>query len=432
MANGRQAAVSGRKAECDLRVTIQVGAAFLVAVALAGHLLGNLLGQEVSDTAAENERVSSQLAASEPLPPLTREVLDESLALGRRFLLASQLPSGLFRYRVDCLTGETLPEQSAVRQAGALWGLALLHHDQPTDETRAAVLRGLDYFIAHSHCSDAGARWLQYPGQDEGETGAIALVTLTLIDFLRVEPADAHAVHRQHLAEFLQFLLTLERSDGQFYRRYLVRSGEGWGRPSPYYDGEVLLALVKAARYLAHDELRPVALRAGEVMFEAWARQALQTGSDDPLTKGFFQWGCMAYAEMQEAAWPGSESAAGHAVALAQWMLDVHRPLERRGNTGYALEGVISAYAVAAAIGDQAAQAKFRDVAERVLARLVTWQVGHAQANAFLQSHAPIDAQFVGGVMPAADDPRLRIDTTQHQMHAVILARRYLFPPVGE
>ena len=151
MANGRQAAVSGRKAECDLRVTIQVGAAFLVAVALAGHLLGNLLGQEVSDTAAENERVSSQLAASEPLPPLTREVLDESLTLGRRFLLASQLPSGLFRYRVDCLTGETLPEQSAVRQAGALWGLALLHHDQPTDETRAAVLRGLDYFIDHSH-----------------------------------------------------------------------------------------------------------------------------------------------------------------------------------------------------------------------------------------------------------------------------------------
>jgi hypothetical protein len=109
-------------------------------------------------------------------------------------------------------------------------------------------------------------------------------------------------------------------------------------------------------------------------------------------------------------------------------MLDVHRPLERRGNTGYAMEGVISAYAVAAAIGDRAAQAKFREVAEKVLARLVTWQIGHPRANAFLQSHGAPDPQFVGGVLGAADDPRLRIDTTQHQMHAVILARRYLYP----
>ena len=30
--------------------------------------------------------------------------------------------------------------------------------------------------------------------------------------------------------------------------------------------------------------------------------------------------------------------------------------------------------------------------------------------------------------MNACDDPELRIDVTQHQMHAVILARRYLWP----
>jgi UDP-N-acetylmuramoyl-tripeptide--D-alanyl-D-alanine ligase len=227
----------------------------------------------------------------------------------------------------------------------------------------------------------------------------------------------------------LQFLLSLERPDGQFYRRYLVRSGEGWGRPSPYYDGEILLALVKAACYLSHDELRPVAQRSGDVLFEAWARKPLQDGQDAPLTKGFFQWGCMAYSEMHRAAWPGNDSAAGHAIALADWMIEVHRPLERRGNTGYAIEGVLSAYAVAEATGDAASQGKFRRVAEAVLAKLVTWQVGHSQANGFLRSCGRIDPQFVGGVMGAADDSRLRIDITQHQMHAVILARRYLLPP---
>lgn len=424
MVNGRCAAVSGHVTECGSHVPFLVCAAFLLASALAN----SLAGQDRTDVDADDERGSIQAHDAEPTTPLTRESLDEALALGRRFLLASQLPSGLFRYRVDFISGETLPEQGAVRQAGALWGVALLHLDQPSDETRAAVLRGLDYFLAHSHCSDSGARWLQFPGQDEGETGAVALVALTLIDFLRAAPGDQHAVYRQHLAEYLRFLLSLERSGGQFFRRYLVRSGEGWGRPSPYYDGEVLLAFVKAARYLSHDELRPVALRAGDAMFESWARKALQEGNDDPLTKGFFQWGCMAYAEMQGAAWPGSESAAQRAIGLAHWMIDVHRPLERRGNTGYAMEGVISAYAVAAAIGDRAAQAKFQELAENVLARLVTWQIGHSRANAFLQAHGAPDPQFVGGVLGAADDPRLRIDTTQHQMHAVILARRYLYP----
>lgn len=259
MVNGRCAAVSGHVTECGSHVPFLVCAAFLLASALAN----SLAGQDRTDVDADDERGSIQAHDAEPTTPLTRESLDEALALGRRFLLASQLPSGLFRYRVDFISGETLPEQGAVRQAGALWGVALLHLDQPSDETRAAVLRGLDYFLAHSHCSDSGARWLQFPGQDEGETGAVALVALTLIDFLRAEPGDQHAVYRQHLAEYLRFLLSLERSGGQFFRRYLVRSGEGWGRPSPYYDGEVLLAFVKAARYLSHDELRPVALRRG-------------------------------------------------------------------------------------------------------------------------------------------------------------------------
>lgn len=426
MAIGRHTAVSGPPAEGGVRVLFRICAALFVVTVL----VGGLPGQERSDVPAEDHRSPAQTVVAETANPVTREALDESLALGRRFLLASQLPSGLFRYRVDLVSGETLPEQSAVRQAGALWGLALVHQDQPSDETRAAVLRGLAYFATHSHCSDAGARWLQFPGLDDGDTGAIALVTLTLIDFLRVEPAAAHAAQRQHLAEYLQFLVSLERSSGgQFFRRYRARSGEGWGRPSPYYDGEVLLALVKAARYLAHDELRPIALRAGDAMFEAWASKSLQDRSDDPLTKGFFQWGCMAYAEIHGAAWPGGESAANRARGLAHWMIDVHRPFERRGNTGYAMEGVISAYAVAEATGDRVAQAKFRDVAEKVLARLVTWQVGHSQANLFLQSLAAPDPQFVGGVLGASDNPRLRIDITQHQMHAVILARRFLYRP---
>jgi hypothetical protein len=34
--------------------------------------------------------------------------------------------------------------------------------------------------------------------------------------------------------------------------------------------------------------------------------------------------------------------------------------------------------------------------------------------------------------MNAADDPLLRIDVTQHQMHAVLLARRFVYPTPGD
>ena len=60
-----------------------------------------------------------------------------------------------------------------------------------------------------------------------------------------------------------------------FYRQYLLNSGEGWGEPSPYFDGEILLALVKAARYLQRDDLQPLVLRAAEASYAAHARDAI-------------------------------------------------------------------------------------------------------------------------------------------------------------
>ena len=37
------------------------------------------------------------------------------------------------------------------------------------------------------------------------------------------------------------------------------------------------------------------------------------------------------------------------------------------------------------------------------------------------------DIKAVGGVQNAAFEPALRIDVTQHQMHATLLARRYVY-----
>ncbi|MHB8862121.1 MAG: hypothetical protein ACYC6N_06940 [Pirellulaceae bacterium] len=358
---------------------------------------------------------------------LTRAALDESLELGRQFLLNSQLPSGIFRYHVNFQTGEVLPEENSVRQAGALWGLALIHQDQPAAETRVAILQGLAFFSDHSRRTPDGRRFVRFPGEDDGDSGAVALVALALIDFLRVEPRDQHAPLRQQLDEYLSFLQSLERSDHRFHRKYLFSTGEGWGLASPYFDGEILLACVKAARHLEREDLRPLILRVAEASYAAYARDAIQARRDDADTKGYFQWACLAFAELHASDWPHTEAYAPRAIDLAHWMIEVHKPLERRANTAYAYEGILAAYKLARDVRDVRSQEIFGRVVDQGLAKLVTWQVGHRQANAYLRDRSPCAPQCIGGVLGAADRPWLRIDTTQHQMHAVILARRNLW-----
>ena len=365
--------------------------------------------------------------APSPAVRLTRESLDQSLKLGRTFLLNSQLPNGLFRYHVNFLDGQTAPEQNPVRQAGALWGLALLHQDHPADDTRQAVLRGLAFFRDHSRLTDQGGRFICFPGAAEGDSGSVALVSLAVIDFLRAEPANQHVALSQQLAEYLAFLLSMQRPDRQFHRKYLLTTGEGWGQASPYFDGEILLALVKAARYCGRDDLQPVVLQCADAMFNAHARDTLRENRPDDDTKGFYQWGCMAFAELYDAKWPGTTVCAERTIQLTYWMIDVHRTLERRLNTAYAQEGILSAYHLARQTGDARASAKFRDAVQQGLGKLNTWQVGAEGCNDYLRRHPDFRRECVGGVLGAEDSPWLRIDTTQHQMHAVILARRYLW-----
>jgi hypothetical protein len=107
----------------------------------------------------------------------------------------------------------------------------------------------------------------------------VALVTLTLVEFLR---SDAPLPHRkeyeQDLDAYLKFLLSLRMDDGRFHSAYRFSDGKGLKQPSPYYDGETLLALVKAARYAGHEELKRPALESAQTMHEQYVTAALARG----------------------------------------------------------------------------------------------------------------------------------------------------------
>ena len=361
-------------------------------------------------------------------PELTRADLDESLALGRSFLLNSQKEAGNFEYQFDWLKKEYDPADNQVRQAGATWGVALLYEDHPDAALRDSVLKSLDFWKTQSHVTTDGLRYVTYFDERWGQLGTVALVTLSHIEVLRAEdpdlPAERRAELHEHLDGYLEFLLAAGNPDGRFRDKFLPVNGKSFGPSSPYSDGEALLALIKAAKYLDRPDLLPHIHKAARAGIALNVNKALAEDPDSNTTKGYYQWASMSWMEMVTADWENGELYGDTVIELADWMIDVHKTLTRTRNTAYAYEGLLSAYVVAERRGDEKHLNKYACVINSGLRKMTGWQLGHSLAIGSVQ-RAPGDPRSRGGIQNHATEPPLRIDVTQHQMHAVTMARDF-------
>jgi hypothetical protein len=362
---------------------------------------------------------------------LNRALLGASLSLGTRFVLAHQKPDGNFDYEYDWREKQFAESDQETRQAGALWGLTLLYQDAPSPQLKAGIERGLAYFDRHSRLA-GGVRCTTYPGSSAGKTGTVALVALSYIEYLRAAPAlpsEQQEPLYARLAEYLEYLRQSVRRDGLWYGDYDVRSCKPSGDASSYSDGEALLALVKAAKYLDQKPLLPLIRRTADAGKRLNIERALNQDGDSDVTKGYYQWSSMAFYELATSDFPEVGVYGSTLLGLADWMIDVHKVLTRSRNTGYAFEGLTHAYAWAKQRGDSARQAKYGCVIDIGLERLLRWQVGGPLGARYTSAAAPDDDQALGGVQNEVRDPALRIDVTQHQLHATLLARRYVYDP---
>jgi len=381
-------------------------------------------------------------------PGMSRAELDEALRLGSGFMLANQRPAGNFAYEWDWKTQQDSVGDNEVRQAGATWGLALMLHDDPTrTDVRDALLRSLDFWKTQAVTDPAPAaddgstaspeepapttttprrRWVRYQGAQKGSTGAVALLTLAHIELLRSGaelPAGRQAEVETHLDQLLAMLRSQRSAEGGFHSYYRP-DGAGYGRANPYADGESLLALVKAANHLGRADLLPDAVRWAKEDQIRNVRDPRAADPDPDTTKGYYQWVSMAWWELAHSAEAEAAPWGEWLMELAVWMIDDHHTLKRRRNTSYAYEGIVPAYAWAKAQRDPRAD-KFRCVIDQGLLKITSWQLGHSLANDFVKEASPDDKRGWGGIQNAANEAPLRIDVTQHQMHAIILARRY-------
>ena len=340
----------------------------------------------------------------------SRDQLADAYRLGVQYLVAAQTPAGDFTYAYDWVANRVVPGNNLVRQAGAAWVLALAYERDPDPALQAAVERSLAYFDRGHGTTADGARYVRAPGHVSDGIGAIALVALAELAYIRAGRGDL-AEHTARLDGYLRFLLAARRDDGMLYGTYATDDGAHAGEPSPYGDGEALLALAMTARYLDRTDLRaPIA---------DLARAAVAGHAGE--TKAFYQWSTMALYELIGTGWPEFQPYAQTIFDMTDWELGPHRLLHRKSNVAYALEGLIPAAELARTLGDRDRATGYARAAHQLLAKLLTLQIGGVTANAFIRAHDP-DRRAIGGVQSERSDPVLRIDVTQHQTHAVMQA----------
>lgn len=368
-------------------------------------------------------------------PPLTREILMQSLEAARAYYLNQQKTDGNFKYLLDLSDGKTSDDDNQVRQAGAIWGLSCLNRDFFNEPTRRALLLGFDFFIRNIKTLPTGETVIVYRGEKNLNSGTVALFCLALTDFLAGQDKyldqNTKDKYRRILFTHLQFLRTMELDDGSWSRAYELSSGIRKPVPSSYYDGEALLAYCKAARlYNRKDLIRRINFALPRLIHR-YTVQTWQPDGDQDLTKGFYQWGSMAFAEYVEAGWePHAKLAADAAMALAWWQIDENQLESKKANVAYAVEGLAATWRIARMTKREAEEKRLKSVIDKIMGKLILCQYKgpFMQYNPYLMSLKNVVPEAYGGITAAQNSPFVRIDNVQHQVHATLLMLEYLYP----
>ncbi len=369
---------------------------------------------------------------------MNRELLEGAFEAGSDFLVKWQVEDGHFRYMYDWITEEWIEDDHQVRQAAALWGLSTCYRYRPSEEMKAAIDKGLEFWFKQTSPGPAeGTLLMKYQDAPRIDSGSVALVALAIIEYIQASAPmdiDYKAELEEKLDGYLNFLVYLQHDSGHIAKNYDHKRAKKSAGSSPYYDGESLLAMTKAARQLGRSHLVPTIEKAARGMAETYTIESWAKDRDSARTKGFFQWGSMSFREYVEAGWKDAELYGDVALSLGWWMSHTHATLKRRRNHAYAIEGLIAGWQIAEWRGDVAAETDLLYVLDRSLYKLTKWQIGGPlhDKNKWLVAQGPItDTMAIGGVMNARKKSKhpvrkdvahqLRIDVTQHQMHAVTL-----------
>ena len=379
--------------------------------------------------------------------PAAAQVSDpERLRRAVDYLLASQLPSGFFRYDFDFLADRAAEGDNIVRQAGAAYILAEYYLHARDRRVRLAVEATLKTSDGLSR--PIGKRWLQSALE---RTGLLSLpigryklrAGLDRMGLLYLPRGDGKVISQDGrygtaytgatavalLAELQYYQATRDNRFGELRSAWVKGLVSLWipGRgfritpdsidDSPFFDGEVWLALAY------HQELFPADQSVAALLKPLDAYLMKRYASE--VSTGFYQWGTMAAARRFTVT--SDARYVSFIRTQAQTFLEAPRRDSWRGDNSCAeMEGLATAARVLRAQKDPD-----RALLERLQARIDADMESNrrlqippdATRMAFADGvyvSSPRLREFSGAFLAGRFRPHTRIDDTLHCMSALI------------
>ncbi len=353
-----------------------------------------------------------------PRPAVRAEVLLDSVRAAGDYLRRATGDDGAFLYSYLAQVDRAEDAYNMVRHAGTVYAMLRLWEVTRDPELLAAAERAIGYLLRYVEPyrpPSAGASVLAYHGKIK--LGGVALATLALIEHMVATGSRAHLEVAQRLCRYMALS---QLSSGAFVHSREHPGGRARDFTSRYYPGEAVLALTRmhtldgdetwldvaerGARYLI--EVRDSGVPTGELDHDHW----LLYGLDELYRKR------------------PREEFLRHAMRIATAIVRAqNRAPEPRDQLGaYSdrprsapvatrSEGLLAAYALARDFGDPAMARRIRETLELNVGFQLLTQVSPDRAL-FL----PAPARALGGFTASLTNFRIRIDTVQHNISALL------------
>lgn len=367
-----------------------------------------------------------------PAVTLGRTETVAGLEAAREYFIRHQLPPGNFQCEYDMNNRVRLEEDDQVRQAAALWGLALLCKARPTAQTLNALVRGITFFQKNTREAPGGGFAPNYGEDPEVKTAAVAFLCLAITDFLSAQDdvvtPEGRVLYQATLAYYLNWLQRMEMNNGAWAEKYILLTHQRDDTAQAFCDSVCLLAYCRAARLPAYQALIPRIEAATVKLVATYTGNGWQEACDQALTRQFAPLGATALAEIAAAGWKPAEFAGNACQALAWWMLLDYEALAHERSPAGSAEVLLAALQVSRLRKqpqDQALVAAAQTLMTRALSCQVNGPLG--ARNELLQRLKP-PKFLTGGVMTSADSGHLRIDMLQPVVHGLTLLLDLYFP----
>ncbi len=364
---------------------------------------------------------------------VTPERIDEAIHQTAAHLLYRQLPEGLFAY--EYLPGRDRyinQDRNWVRQAGAMWAVALYASATGDEEARRCSDRAIEVMRGMLRPRPGFDRTLFVATPDGlNKLGATALFGLTILDapepdrFLEIATAVGDACR------------TLQNPSGRFTVHFAAVAETR--ESQEYSPGEALLLIARLYDRFRDERWREALDRAlpfyqryyresAGPAFLPWQMQAYGRAARTTAMKRYAEFvfdmaDRLIASQLRADAAASRPSSEAQSLRLHDGGFDVYA----RGRTGIAtaayVEGMNEALRTARAFGDQTRADRYAEAVRRAL-RFVLQLQFKPEEGYYIRS--PKDA--VNGFRSNPADGTMRIDNAQHALAAMLGARSLLWP----